>query len=121
MSQGDAGRPGAEPLCERAGTYYGRSHDYIQISMANGYMDGYKAATAVCGLHTVLAIVDYSMLGSDVLGGWIMDGVNFLCLEGLLYSILPALGALVWTASPSSCRNCQETRADEEMGFLEKH
>ncbi|KAL8975086.1 MAG: hypothetical protein Q9197_000693 [Variospora fuerteventurae] len=123
IGQGVADTPEAESLCHKAGKMDGPGQDCIQIPMANGYMNGYQAAAAVWSVLTVLVILDYSMSDSNVPGSWILDGDNFTCLQGLLFSVLPALGALVSvsTASASYSRTCQETPTDEEMGFPETH
>ncbi|KAL9020670.1 MAG: hypothetical protein Q9185_002118 [Variospora sp. 1 TL-2023] len=123
IGQGVAETPEAESPCHKAGKMNGHGQDCIQIPMANGYMNGYQAAAAVWSVLTVLVILDYSMSDSNVPGSWILDGDNFTCLQGLLFSVLPALGALVSvsTASASYSRTCQETPTDEEMGFPETH
>ncbi|KAI4285565.1 MAG: hypothetical protein L6R35_004647 [Caloplaca aegaea] len=121
IGQGVAETPEAESPCHKAGKMDGPGQDCIQIPMATGYMNGYQAAAAVWSVLTVLIILDYSMSDSNVPGSWILDGDNFTCLQGLLFSVLPALGALVSTASASYSRTCQETPTDEEMGYPETH
>ncbi|KAL8736261.1 MAG: hypothetical protein Q9166_000416 [cf. Caloplaca sp. 2 TL-2023] len=83
----------------------------IQDSVARGLTLGYDVAAIV---NLLLQISYYS---SSIIHGY--DGFELLSTEGLLFTLLPAIGALGSVAWPSSSE--LHVDQDEEMGVTEKH
>lgn len=92
----------------------GRFDDsYIQESVAGGFAVGCRVAAVV---WTIMFSLFFWTSIFDV-----FDWLDILALKGLLFSILPAIGALLSAAWHSDRQTIRRVSSDEEKGGVERN